>query len=91
MVCYILVINPIPRVDKLFLALRGGQKCSKLDLSQAYQQFELDEKSKNLVTISTQKGIFRRNRLPFGVASGPGIFNGKFNKYYVDLIIGFVS
>lgn len=29
--------HPTPRVDELFLALRVGQKFSKLDLSQAYQ------------------------------------------------------
>lgn len=76
--------HPIPRVNELFLALRGGQQFSKLDPSQAYQQFKLDEKSKNVVTISTQNGMFRPNRLPFGLASGQGKFNGKLNKYYVD-------
>lgn len=66
--------HPIPRVDDLFVALRGGKKFSKLDLSQAYQQIELEDKSKDLVTISTHKGLFRYNRLPYGVASGPGLF-----------------
>jgi len=47
---------------------------SKLDLANAYLQLALDEDSKKFVTISTQKGLYRYNRLPFGVASAPAIF-----------------
>ena len=65
---------PIPRVEDLFAKLAGGKSYSKLDLSQAYQQLELDEDSKNYVVINTHKGLFRFNRLPFGVSSAPGIF-----------------
>ena len=34
----------------------------------------LDDESKQYVTINTHKGLFRYNRLPFGVASAPAIF-----------------
>ena len=47
---------------------------SKLDLSHAYQQLVLDEQSKELVTINTHKGLYRVNRLPFGVSSAPSLF-----------------
>jgi len=43
-------------------------------MSQAYQQLELDDQSKEVVTINTHKGLFTYNRLPFGVSSAPGIF-----------------
>ena len=43
-------------------------------MSQAYQQFELDDQSKEVVTINTHKGLFSYQRLPFGVSSVPGIF-----------------
>ena len=36
---------PIPRVEDLFAKLAGGKSYSKLDLSQAYQQLELDKDS----------------------------------------------
>ena len=43
-------------------------------MSQAYQQLLLDKSSKMLVVINTPKGLFQYNRLPFGIASAPGIF-----------------
>ena len=65
---------PLPRVEEFFARLAGGKQFSKLDLSQAYLQLPLDEKSKEYVTINTHKGLYRYNRLPFGVSSAPGIF-----------------
>ena len=46
----------------------------KLDMSNAYLQLPLDEDSKTYVTINTHKGLFKFNRLPFGVSSAPTIF-----------------
>ena len=65
---------PLPRIEELFAKLLGGKYFSKLDLSQAYLQLPLEESSKEFVTINTHKGLFRYNRLPFGVASAPAIF-----------------
>ena len=45
-----------------------------LDLSQAYLQLPVDEDSKDLLVINTQKGLFRYNRLPYGVSMAPAIF-----------------
>ena len=35
---------------------------------------ELDEKSKNILVINTHKGLFRNNRLPYGIACAPAIW-----------------
>ena len=64
---------PWPKMEDLFAMLSGGQIFSKLDLSQAYQQVLLEDVSRDLVTIYTQKGLFCYTRLPFGVSSAPGI------------------
>ena len=65
---------PIPKTEDLLATLGGGNKFTKLDMSQAYQQLLLDEDSKKYTTINTHKGLYQYNRLPFGVSSAPGIF-----------------
>ena len=61
-------------IDKLFAALIGGVKFSKVDLTQAYQQMILDKDSRVYVTINTHLGLFRYTSLLFGIASVPAIF-----------------
>ena len=45
-----------------------------MDLSHAYQQLVLEEESQKLVTITTHKGLFKYNRLPFGISIAPAVF-----------------
>ena len=47
---------------------------SKLDLSHAYQQLQLEEYAQELLTINTHRSLYRFTRLPFGVSSAPAIF-----------------
>lgn len=75
---------PLPRIEELFVTLQGGQEFTKLDLANAYTQVCLDEKSKDLVTISTHKGLFRYTRAPFGIACIPA----KFQKMMESLLSG---
>ena len=67
-------IYPLPKIEDLLATLAGGKKFSKLDLANAYLQIPLQEDSKKLVVINTHKGLFRYNRLPFGVSAAPSIF-----------------
>ncbi|XP_056138833.1 uncharacterized protein K02A2.6-like [Lampris incognitus] len=76
---------PIPRIEDLFASLAGGQHFSKLDLSNAYLQMEVVEESRKLLTISTQKGLFCYNRLPFGIASAPALFQKAMDQVLVGL------
>ena len=64
---------PLSLVDDLFALLTRGQVFTKLDLANAYLQLMVEEKSKEYLTINTHKGLFKYNRLPFGVASAPAI------------------
>ena len=65
---------PLPRIEDIFVSLTGGKSFSRLDMEHVYQQIPLEESSKKLVVINTQKGLFKYNRLPFGVSSAPSIF-----------------
>ena len=65
---------PLPKIEDLFTQLSGGKRFTKLDLAHAYQQIPLAEDSKSYLTINTLKGLYRYNRLPFGVHSAPSIF-----------------
>ena len=69
--------HPLANPEELFVALSGGKKFSKLDLSRAYQQILLDEKLREFITINTHKGLYRQRRLPFGIASVNAIFQYK--------------
>ena len=71
---YKLTVNQAAKVDDLFASLAGGIFFSKLDLAHAYQQIVLDDEAKNLVVMNTHKGLYRYNRLPFGVSAAPAIF-----------------
>lgn len=68
---------PLPVIGDIFANLCGGTKFSILDLRDAYNQVELDEDSRKLAVINTQKGLFCYNRLPFGIASAPAMFQRK--------------
>ena len=61
-------------VDELFAKLQGGQHFSKLDMSDAYLQVELDDATHKLVVVNAQKGLFRNIRLSLGPAPAPVIF-----------------
>lgn len=65
---------PLPLIGDLFTGLAGGQKFSKIDLCQAYLQMHVDDKSKELLTIVTHKGLYKYCSLLFGITSAPALF-----------------
>ncbi len=79
---YKVTVNPhvmvdkyrLPKTEDIFATLAGGQKFTKLDLAYAYNQLELDEESKKMLTINTHNGLYQPNRLSYGVNSAPAIF-----------------
>ena len=71
---------PIPNAIDQLATLAGGDKFTKLDLSQAYQQLELDESSRELLTITTHQGLYQPSRLQFGIHSATGIFQREMDR-----------
>jgi hypothetical protein len=71
---------PLPKPTDLFTKLNGAKYFTKIDFSEAYLQIEVDDAAKKLLVINTPKGLFAFNRLPFGVASAPAIFQQEMEK-----------
>ncbi|CAK1588892.1 unnamed protein product [Parnassius mnemosyne] len=65
---------PLPTVSDLLAKLHDGIQFSKIDLSMAYNQFVLSDKSQKITCINTHRGLFNFTRLVFGLASAPSIF-----------------
>ncbi|XP_030850078.1 uncharacterized protein LOC115927898 [Strongylocentrotus purpuratus] len=76
-------VYPLATCEDLFANLAGGKVFSKIDLSNAYLQLELTDKSKELLTIHTHKGLYEYERLPFGVSTAPAVF-----QIVMDRILG---
>uniref|UniRef100_A0A914CIN6 RNA-directed DNA polymerase n=1 Tax=Acrobeloides nanus TaxID=290746 RepID=A0A914CIN6_9BILA len=66
---------PMHLPEDIFASLcQNSTYFSKIDMSEAFLQIEVDEASKPLLTINTHKGLYMVNRLQFGVKIAPGIF-----------------
>ena len=75
----------LPTIDDLQEKMNGGKFFSKLDLSKAYSQIPLHEESKQYTTLTTHKGLYSYNRLPFGVSSAAAIFQRTMDQIFHDL------
>ena len=58
---------PQPTPEELLSKIQGGERFSKIDLTKAYLQVELDDESQKYLTINTSKGLKQPTRIPYGV------------------------
>lgn len=87
------VRHPLPRIEEVMAKLNGGKLFSKLDLSRAYNQFVLTEESRKVCALSTHKGVFLMNRLPFGIKPSSGIVQREMEKLFANepFVITFID
>lgn len=76
---------PLPNIEEIFASLSNCNYFCVLDLTGAYQQLKVSERSKGLLTINTHKGLFQFNRLPFGVSAAPSIFQKVIDQILLNL------
>ena len=74
----------MPTIDDLIADLNESTVFSKLDLTKAYHQLELDESSRYITTFTTHSGLYRYKRLLFGVNAASEIFQ----KTIADILHG---
>lgn len=65
---------PLPTIEECLHPLMDGQKFSKLDIRQAYNNVKLRESDQKLTTANTSKGLFVWTRLPYGISLSTAIF-----------------
>ena len=71
---------PLPTTEECFQPLAGGQKFTRLDIRQAYNNLILPERDRLLTTINTHLGLFAWNKLPYGVKVGTAIFQERIDE-----------
>ena len=67
--------HPGKTIEELVYLVNGSNIFSKLDITKAFHQLELDEDSRNLTTITTHIGLFSYKRLHMSISSAPEVFS----------------
>ncbi len=67
-------VYPLPTVEDCFTEMIGGDRFSKIDIKQAYNNIPLRKSDQILTTMNTHKGLYKWTRLPYGVSSSSAIF-----------------
>ena len=65
---------PLLSPEEVFNKLNGGKVFSKIDLSKAYLKIPVEENSSKLLCINTHRGLYKFDRLVFGIKVAPAIF-----------------
>ncbi|XP_062512805.1 uncharacterized protein K02A2.6-like [Corticium candelabrum] len=73
-------IYPIPKVDDTLAQLAGATTFSKIDANSGFWQIPLEVESRLLTTFVTPHGRYCFNKLPFGIASAPELFQRRMSK-----------
>lgn len=71
---------PPINVEDILSTLCGGVAFSKLDLAHTYNQMELEEESRQFLSLSIHKGLFQQNRLVVGITTAPAIWQDTIEK-----------
>ena len=73
-------IYQLPRVDDILEQLAGAKCFSKLGTNSRFRQIPLDEKSRLLTTFLIPFGWYCFTKLPFGISSGPELFQKRISQ-----------
>ena len=65
----------IPNIADLLIKLRHAEIYSTFDIKKAYHHVPLDERSSEILSVTTATETYRMKRLPFGLHSAPHIFS----------------
>lgn len=75
----------IPTLDELTARLKGVKHFSVLDLKDGFWHVQLDKQSQKLCTFATPFGNYKFLVMPFGIKSGPKVFQKKNYEIFGDI------
>ena len=86
-------IHPLPKIDEMYVKLKGAKVFSTIDLRSGYHHIALGKSSRAKTAFVTPFGKYEFLMVPFGVAQAPAYFQLlkglKFTMTYLDDIIIF--
>ena len=65
---------PMPNIDNTLQQMNGASIFSRLDLTEAFHQIELNETSRYVTTFVCHKGLYRYKRLNYGISSASELY-----------------
>ncbi|XP_055622755.1 uncharacterized protein K02A2.6-like [Toxorhynchites rutilus septentrionalis] len=66
--------HPLPTFEDFLPHLAKAKVFSRLDIESAFHQVEISQKSREITTFITRRGLFRYTRLMFGINCAPELF-----------------
>lgn len=85
---------PIPRIDDLLHDAKPTPFMSSIDLKSGYWQVGVRETDKDKTAFITPFGIYRFNRMPFGLRNAPATFQRLIDRFRISLnvkILGYLD
>ena len=76
---------PSPSLEDLINILQGSKIYCKLDMNNAFLQFEVDSSSREITTFKTHEGLHRFKRLNFGTNAASEILPRKMDEILGNL------
>ncbi|OMJ11827.1 Retrovirus-related Pol polyprotein from transposon, partial [Smittium culicis] len=81
---------PLPRIDDCLEALGHKVFFSTLDCFPGYWQVKLHPQTQEYCSFITPMGVFKFNRLPFGLTNAPAFFQSMMERIFAEFLYDFL-
>jgi hypothetical protein len=80
----------LPRIEDLFVQMKGASVFSKIDLRSGYHQLKIWESDIPKNAFRTRYGLYEYTMMPFGLMNAPAYFMYLTNKVFMEYLDNFV-
>ena len=78
--------HPLPCIQDILDGMAGAKIFSTVDLKAGYHQIPMHPDDKDKTTFTCHRGLYRFNRMSFGLKNAPGQFQRFMNKIFAPFI-----